>query len=41
MRGIVLKGTGLTELWPQLLSLAVFAFLFFMFSTWRFSKTLE
>jgi ABC-2 type transport system permease protein len=41
VRGIVLKGNGLTELWPQLLSLAVFAFLFFMFSTWRFSKTLE
>jgi ABC-2 type transport system permease protein len=41
VRGIVLKGNGLTEVWPQLLSLAVFAFLFFMFSTWRFSKTLE
>ena len=41
VRGIVLKGNGLTELWPQLASLAVFAFLFFMFSTWRFSKTLE
>ena len=41
VRGIVLKGNGLTELWPQLLGLAVFAFLFFMFSTWRFSKTLE
>jgi ABC-2 type transport system permease protein len=41
VRGIVLKGNGLTELWPQLLALAVFAFLFFMFSTWRFSKTLE
>ena len=41
VRGIILKGNGLTELWPQLLGLAVFAFLFFMFSTWRFSKTLE
>jgi ABC-2 type transport system permease protein len=41
VRGIVLKGNGLTELWPQLLALAAFAFAFFMFSTWRFSKTLE
>jgi len=41
VRGIILKGNGLTELWPQLLALAGFAFLFFMFSTWRFSKTLE
>ena len=41
VRGIILKGNGLTELWPQLVGLAVFAFLFFMFSTWRFSKTLE
>ena len=40
VRGIILKGNGLTELWPQLVGLAVFAFLFFMFSTWRFSKTL-
>ena len=41
VRGIILKGNDLTELWPQLVGLAVFAFLFFMFSTWRFSKTLE
>ena len=41
VRGIVLKGNGLSELWPQLLALAGFALLFFMFSTWRFSKTLE
>jgi len=41
VRGIVLKGNGLTELWPQLLALAAFALAFFLFSTWRFSKTLE
>jgi ABC-2 type transport system permease protein len=41
VRGIVLKGNGLTELWPQVLALAGFAVAFLMFSTWRFSKTLE
>jgi hypothetical protein len=33
VRGIVLKGNGLTELWPQLLALAAFALAFFLFST--------
>jgi ABC-2 type transport system permease protein len=41
IRGIVLKGNGLTELWPQALALAGFAFLFFLFATRKFSKTLE
>jgi len=41
VRGIVLKGNGLTELWPQLLALAAFALVFFAFATRRFSKTLE
>ena len=41
IRGIVLKGNGLTEVWPQVLSLAGFATAFFLFSTRRFSKTLE
>jgi ABC-2 type transport system permease protein len=41
VRGIVLKGNGLTEVWPQTLALGGFAFAFFMFSTRRFSKTLE
>ena len=41
IRGIVLKGVGLTELWPQMLALAIFAVLFFWFATRRFSKTLE
>jgi ABC-2 type transport system permease protein len=41
IRGIVLKGVGLVELWPQTLALAGFAVLFFTFSTLRFRKQLE
>lgn len=41
IRGIVLKGNGLTQLWPQALALAGFAVAFFTFATRRFSKTLE
>ena len=41
VRGIVLKGNGLSELWPQALALAGFAVAFFTFATRRFSKTLE
>mgnify|MGYP001358272831 CR=1 FL=1 len=41
IRGIVLKGNGLMEVWPQTLALAGFAFAFFLFATRRFSKTLE
>lgn len=41
IRGIVLKGNGLTQLWPQSLALALFALAFFTFATRRFSKTLE
>ncbi len=41
IRGIVLKGVGLRELWPQALALAVFAVGFFSFATQRFHKTLE
>lgn len=41
IRGIVLKGVGLSELWPQALALALFAVAFFWFATGRFSKTLE
>ena len=40
MRGIILKGVGVRELWPQILALSVFALLFFSFSTLRFRKTL-
>ena len=41
VRGIVLKGNGLLEVWPQALALAGFAVAFFTFATRRFSKTLE
>jgi len=41
IRGIVLKGVGLRELWPQTLALALFAIGFFSFATQRFHKTLE
>ncbi len=41
IRGIVLKGVGMAELWPQALALALFAVAFFWFATRRFSKTLE
>lgn len=41
IRGIVLKGVGLIELWPQMLALIAFAALFFTFSTLRFQKQLE
>jgi ABC-2 type transport system permease protein len=41
MRGIVLKGVGLVELWPQVLALIGFSALFITFSTLRFHKQLE
>lgn len=41
IRGVVLKGAGLTELWPQSVALVAFAIVFFTFATQRFSKTLE
>ncbi len=41
VRGILLKGAGLSELWPQALALAGFAVAFFTFATQRFHKTLE
>ena len=41
IRGILLKGVGLVELWPQTLALVGFALLFFTFSTLRFHKQLE
>ena len=41
IRGIVLKGVGLVELWPQAAALVGFALLFFTFSTLRFHKQLE
>ena len=41
IRGVLLKGVGLIELWPQTLALVGFAMLFFTFSTLRFHKQLE
>ena len=41
IRGVLLKGVGLVELWPQTLALVGFALLFFTFSTLRFHKQLE
>lgn len=41
IRGIVLKGVGVREVWPQAVILLVFAIAFFGFSTLRFRKTLE
>jgi ABC-2 type transport system permease protein len=41
LRGIVLKGVGVQELWPQTLALLGFALLYFTFSVRRFRKSLE
>jgi ABC-2 type transport system permease protein len=41
MRGIILKGVGLKELWPQVLMLVGFAALTFQFAVRRFHKQLE
>lgn len=41
LRGIILKGVGLRELWPQTLALLGFTLLFFWFSVRRFSKQLD
>ena len=41
LRGILLKGVGLAELWPPTLALAVFAVVLFAVSVRRFSKTIE
>ena len=41
IRGVVLKGVGLRELWPQTIALAFFALVYFAFSVRRFRKQLE
>ena len=41
MRGIVLKGVGVSALWPQMLALAGFSALFITFAALRFHKQLE
>lgn len=39
-RGALLKGSGLAELWPNLLALALFTLCLLAFSVWRFRKQL-
>jgi ABC-2 type transport system permease protein len=41
IRGVVLKGVGIRELWPQTVALALFAIIYFTFSVRRFRKQLE
>jgi ABC-2 type transport system permease protein len=38
LRGIMLKGVGLKELWPYVLPLALFGLVVFSLSAWRFQK---
>jgi ABC-2 type transport system permease protein len=37
-RGIVLKGAGLAELWPNLALLAAYTVVVFLIAVWRFRK---
>ncbi len=39
-RGVMVKGAGITELWPNFLALALFALILMSFSIWRFRKQL-
>ena len=41
IRGIFLKGTGLAELWTQLVALALLGVFFLLFSVSRFKKTID
>jgi ABC-2 type transport system permease protein len=41
IRGVVLKGVGIRELWPQTVALALFAIIYFTFSVRRFRKQLD
>ena len=41
IRGVILKGIGMRELWRQSLALVGFAIVFFGFATTRFQKTLD
>jgi hypothetical protein len=41
LRGVLLKGTGIGELWPEALVLAGMAVLILLLSVARFSKTIE
>ena len=41
LRGILLKGVGVADLWRPTVSLALFAAVLFAISVRRFSKTIE
>jgi ABC-2 type transport system permease protein len=41
VRGIFLKGVGITVLWPQMLCLFVYGSSILLFSAARFRKTLD
>jgi ABC-2 type transport system permease protein len=41
VRGIFLKGTGVSTLWPQMLALAVYGIAVIALSATRFRKTLD
>jgi ABC-2 type transport system permease protein len=41
LRGILLKGVGLAQLWRPTVALSVFAMLILLIAVKRFSKTIE
>ena len=41
IRGVFLKGVGLTVLWPQMFALAVLGAALLTASIWRFRKSLD
>jgi ABC-2 type transport system permease protein len=41
LRGILLKGTGIEAIWPDVLSLCAFAVILIALSAWRFRKSLD
>jgi ABC-2 type transport system permease protein len=41
VRGVILKGAGLADLWDQILPMAVLGALFFVVSVARFQKKLD
>jgi ABC-2 type transport system permease protein len=41
LRGVLLKGTGVAQLWPEGLVLSIFAVVLVALSVNRFSKTIE
>jgi len=41
VRAVMMKGSGLAAVWPNLLGLAIFALVLFVLSVWRFRKQLS